>query len=120
MKIPMNALALLAGLLLAATAGAQIPKPVDQPAPPAAAATMIRARGTIVGFDSAARVLTLKTRNATERFTISPTTRIRENGQDIGLADLQKLAGRRARVRHPDSSDVATSVDIWLPDERNR
>ena len=115
----MKALALLTGLLLAATAGAQSPKTVD-PSAPAAGTTMIRARGTIVGFDSAGRVLTLKTRNATVRFTVSPTTRIRENGQDIGLADLPKLAGHRARVRHPDSSDVAASIDIWLPDERNR
>jgi hypothetical protein len=117
----MNALALATGLLLAITAGPQAPKSVDDAAPPAAVApTMIRARGTIVGFDSAARVLTLKTRYATERFTVAPTTRIREDGHEIASADLQKLAGRRARVRHPDSSDVATSIDIWLPDDRNR
>jgi len=117
----MKALALLTGLLLAATAGAQNPGPVDDSArTKAAATTMIRARGTIIGFDSAAHVLTLKTRSATERFTVASTTRIRENGEDIGSADLQKFAGRRARVRHPDSSDVATSIDIWRPDERNR
>jgi hypothetical protein len=117
----MNALALVTGLLLAITAAAQTPKGADDPGPPASVApTMIRARGTIVGFDPAARVLTLKTRNATERFTIAPTTRIREDGREITSADLQKLAGRRARVRHPDSSDVATSIDVWLPDERNR
>jgi hypothetical protein len=117
----MNALALATGLLLAITAGGQAPKGADDAGPPAAVApTMIRARGTIVGFDSAARVLTLKTRNATERFTVVPTTRIREDGRDIASADLQKLAGRRARVRHPVSSDVATSIDVWLPDDRNR
>jgi hypothetical protein len=117
----MNALALVTGLLLALAAGAQAPKGADDTSPPAAVApTMIRARGTIVGFDTTARVLTLKTRNATERFTVATTTRIREDGRDIGSVDLQKLAGRRARVRHPDSSDVATSIDVWLPDERNR
>jgi hypothetical protein len=119
----MNALAIVTGLLLAVTAaaGAQVPKGDDasQPVAPVAS-TMIRARGTIVGFDTTARVLTLKTRNATERFTVTTTTRIREDGRDIASADLQKLAGHRARVRHPDSSDVATSVDVWLPDERNR
>ena len=117
----MNALALATGLLLAITAGAQAPKGVDDAGPPATVGpTMIRARGTIVGFDPGARVLTLKTRNATERFTVAPTTRIREDGHDIASADLQKLAGHRARVRHPDSSDVATSIDVWMPDERNR
>jgi len=117
----MNALALATGLLLAITAGAQAPKGADDAGPPATVApTMIRARGTIVGFDPGARVLTLKTRNATERFTVTPTTRIREDGHEIASADLQKLAGHRARVRHPDSSDVATSIDVWMPDERNR
>jgi hypothetical protein len=117
----MNALALATGLLLAITAGAQAPKGVDDAGPPAnVAPTMIRARGTIVGFDSATRVLTLKTRNGTERFTVAPMTRIRVDGQDTVSADLPKLAGRRARVRHPDSSDVATSIDVWMPDERNR
>jgi hypothetical protein len=117
----MNVLALVTGLLLAITAGPQAPRAGDDPsATPPVAPTMIRARGTIVGFDPAARVLTLKTRYATERFTITSTTRIREAGRDITSTDLQKLAGRRARVRHPDSSDVATSIDIWNPDERNR
>ena len=116
----MNAPALVTALLLAITAGAQVPKGSDDASRPDATSTMIRARGTIVGFDPAARVLTLKTRNATERFTVTSTTRIREDGRDIASADLPKLAGRRARVRHPDSSDVATSIDVWLPDERNR
>jgi hypothetical protein len=117
----MNALALATGLLLAITAAAQSPKAVDDASPPVTVVpTMIRARGTIVAFDPTAHVLTLKTRNSTERFTVAPTTRIREDGHDIALADLQKLAGRRARVRHPDSSDVATSIDVWLPDDRNR
>jgi len=117
----MNALALVTGLLIAITAGAQAPKPGDDAsAAPPDAPTMIRARGTIIGFDPAARVLTLKTRYATQRFTVTSTTRIREAGRDITSTDLQKLAGRRARVRHPDSSDVATSIDIWNPDERNR
>ena len=112
----MNALALATGLLLAITAGGQAPKGADDAGPPAAVApTMIRARGTIVGFDSAARVLTLKTRNATERFTVTPATRIRDNGQDVAPADLQKFTGRRARVRHPDASDVASSIDVWAP-----
>ena len=117
----MNALALVTSLMIAIAAGAQAPKTGDDPsATPPVAPTMIRARGTIVGFDSAARVLTLKTRYTTERFTVTSTTRIRESGRDITSTDLQKLAGRRARVRHPDSSDVATSIDIWNPDERNR
>ena len=117
----MNALALVTGLLIAITAAAQAPKTGDDAsAVPLVAPTMIRARGTIVGFDPAAHVLTLKTRYATERFTVTVTTRIREAGRDITSTDLQKLAGRRARVRHPDSSDVATSIDIWNPDDRNR
>jgi hypothetical protein len=118
----MTALALATGLLLAITAGTQAPKGVDDAGPPAATVepTMIRARGTIVGFDPATRVLTLRTRNGTQRLTVAPTTRIREDGREIASADLEKLAGRRARVRHPDSSDVATSIDVWMPDERNR
>jgi hypothetical protein len=117
----MNALALATGLLLAITAGAQAPKSVDDAGPPATVGpTMIRARGTIVGFDPATRVLTLRTRNGTQRLTVAPTTRIREDGREIASGDLEKLAGRRARVRHPDSSDVATSIDVWMPDERTR
>jgi hypothetical protein len=112
----MHALALATTLMAAVLTGTQAPRGGDAPPPPAGApVTMIRQQGTIVGFDPAERVLTLKTRNATERFTVTPATRIRDNGQDVAPADLQKFTGRRARVRHPDASDVASSIDVSAP-----
>ena len=112
----MHSVALAALLMAAALTGPQVPRGADAPQPPAGApVTMIRQQGTIVGFDPAERVLTLKTRNATERFTVTSATRIRDNGQDVAPGELQKFTGRRARVRHPDASDVASSIDVSAP-----
>ena len=75
--------------------------------------TYLRQRGRIVKFDAKSLVLSLMTASGIEQFTLTAATRIRENGRDIAPADLEKLAGCRARVRYVDSPNAVTSVTVW-------
>jgi hypothetical protein len=107
----MKALVIATILLMAVAASAQSRQdPSDASQSPG---TNLRQRGRIVKFDAKSLVLSLMTANGIEQFTLTAATRIRENGRDIAPADLEKLAGCRARVRYVDSPNAVTSVTVW-------
>jgi hypothetical protein len=107
----MKGLVIATVLLIAAAASAQSREGTSDASQ--SSGTSLRQRGRIVKFDAKTLVLSLMTASGIEQFTLTAATRMRENGRDITPADLEKLAGCRARVRYLDSPNAVTSVTVW-------
>jgi hypothetical protein len=90
----------LAGLLWIAITGVG-PVAAAQ-APPDA--TTLSMRGTLAGYDSTTRTLSVTTRRGTVSLTLTPATRIRQGRHEIDPMTLEKLTGFRAVVRYSESA----------------
>jgi hypothetical protein len=105
----------LAGLLWIAIAGVA----VHGAAQTTPGATTVSMRGTLQGYDSATRTLSMATRGATVSLTLAPTTRIRLGRQEIDALMLEKLNGYRAVVRYSESAGVRILQSIHVVERRD-
>ena len=115
--------ALVACGVLAASAGALAQKGREGAAPPVTrSTTTVRMNGTIEKYDTATRILSLSTPRGTERFTLEPSTRLRQGWLKIDDAALIKLAGYRAVVRYtePFGRRTIESIHVWAQQRQRK
>ncbi len=117
MRIPVCALVLAAaGIASAAPPVAPTPAPAS-----ALSALLSRPRlhgrsGTIEGYDSAARILTVRTAKGLWTFAVA-TARVWIGSRSVGLEDLASTTGDRVSVKYSDADGqrVATTVRVAVP-----
>lgn len=108
----------IAALSIAGSAMAAQAKPATKATHAAKATattgTATVARGKIVKFDPASKMLTLSTGSGEEQFTLAANARVREGSKSVTAADLEKMAGDRATVRYSESGGQRTAHSVTL------
>jgi hypothetical protein len=74
----------------------------------------LSATGTIQRFDSATRLLTLKTVRGSESFVIADSTMLRRGAKVVPLQDLGKWNGSRAKVRYTEAEGHRTASSVMV------
>jgi hypothetical protein len=105
----------LAGLLWIAIAGVAV-HVAAQTTPDA---TTLSMRGTLQGYDSATRTLSVTTRSGTVGLTLVPATRIRQGRHEIDVMTLETLIGYRAVVRYSESADQRILESIRVVEKKD-
>jgi hypothetical protein len=77
-------------------------------------ATTLSIRGTLAGYDSTTRTVSVTTRSGTVRLTLVSATRIRQGRHEIDGSALEQLTGYRAVLRYSESagSRVLQSIHV--------
>ena len=74
----------------------------------------LSATGTIQRFDSATRVLTLKTVRGSESFVIADSTTLHRGARVVPLQDLGKWNGLPAKVRYTDADGHRRASSVMV------
>jgi hypothetical protein len=106
---------LLAGLLWIAIAGVA----VHVAAQTMPEATTLSMRGTLEGYDSATRILSVTTRSGIVSLIVVPATRIRQGRHEIDVTALEKLNGYRAVVRYSESAGKRILQSIHVVENKD-
>jgi hypothetical protein len=86
---------------------------------PAQPSTTLVLRGTIAGYDTRSRVLSVRTLDGTVKLPLAEDARIRQGWHRLGASTLKSLSGVRVAVRYFDASrkKIVKSVHVLVKDD---
>jgi hypothetical protein len=81
-------------------------------------ATTVSMRGTLAGYDSTTRTVTVTTRGGTVTLTMVPATRIRQGRHELDGSALAQLIGYRAVLRYSESAGGRVLQSIHVAEKQ--